>query len=98
MPEAGRHIISVSDVLPSPCEQLVAGVADDVAELLVDPQEAARDILVGDADSGVLEGAAEPLLALAQRVLSSLEVGDVDAGTEPFADFAVPGEDRHPAG
>ena len=79
-------------------EQFVAGVADDLAVLLVDAQEAAVGVLVGDADGGVLEGAAEPLLALAQRLLGPLEVGDVDAGPEPFDDvpFAVP--DGHAAG
>src|SRR4029077_1720959 len=44
-------------------------VAYDLAELLVDAQEAALDITVSDADPRVLERAAEPLLALAQRFL-----------------------------
>jgi len=45
-------------------EQLLAGVAHDLAELLVDAQEAALDITFGDAAPRVLERPAEPLLAL----------------------------------
>ncbi len=55
-------------------------------------------ILVGDADGGVLERSAEPLLALAHRLLGTLEVGDIDTSAEPFEDFAVPAEDGHAAG
>ena len=35
---------------------------------------------VDDADGGVLERAAEPLLALPQRLLGLPEVGDIGAG------------------
>src|SRR5262249_12798902 len=55
-------------------EQFITGVADDGAELLVDAQEAAGGVYVGDADSRVLERAAEPLFALAQGVLRSSPV------------------------
>jgi hypothetical protein len=55
----------VRDVLEGPLEQLLAGVADDGAELLVDAQEAARDVYLGDADRRILERPAKPLLALA---------------------------------
>src|SRR5262249_45609347 len=47
---------------------------DDLAELLVDAQEAALDITVSDADPGVLERAAESLLALPQGILCSSAV------------------------
>ena len=80
--EFGRQILGVRDVLERPLEQLVAGVADDLAVLLVDAEAAAVGILVGDADGGVLEGAAEPLLALAQRLLGPPVVGDVDAAAD----------------
>ena len=72
--EAGRQIIGMRDVLPGLLEQLLAGVADDLAELLVDAQEAALEITVGDADPRVLERAAEPLLALPQGILRSSAV------------------------
>src|SRR5258708_26304224 len=72
--EAGGQLIGVRDVLPGLLEQLLAGVAHDLAELLVDAQEAALDVTVGDADPGVLERAAEPLLALLQGVLRSSAV------------------------
>ena len=54
------------DVLEGPGEQLLAGVADDIAQPFVDAQEAAVGIAVRDTDSRVLKGAAESLLALAQ--------------------------------
>ncbi len=73
-------------------QQFLAGVADDGAELLVDAQEAARGVPVGDADRRVLERPAKPLLARAQRFLGLPEVGDVGAGPKPFGDvsFAIP--------
>ena len=75
---ARGQVVGVRDVMPGLFEQLLAGVADDGAELLVDAQEPALGVRVGDADRGVLERAAEPLLALAQRLLGPLAVGDVD--------------------
>src|SRR3954469_2569410 len=67
-------------------QQFLAGVADDGAELLVDAQETARGVPVGDADRRVLERPAKPLLARSQRFLDLPEVGDVGAGPEPFDD------------
>src|SRR5207302_10030343 len=55
--EAGGPIIGVRDVLPSLLQQLLGGVADDLAELRVDAQEAALEITVGDAAPRVLERA-----------------------------------------
>ena len=54
--------------------------------------------LVADADGGVLERAAEPLLALPQRLLGLPEVGDVGAGPEPFDDLARAVADGDAAG
>ena len=92
----------MSDVLPGHCEQLVAAVADDVAELLVDEQESAGEILVGDADGRVFERASEPLLALAQRLLGPFEVGDVDIAADDTNRLALRVEHntaarKHPA-
>jgi hypothetical protein len=61
-------------------QQFLAGVADDGAELLVDAQESARGVPVGDADRRVLERPAKPLLARAQRCFGPLSVGDVSGG------------------
>src|SRR5205823_8355049 len=72
--EAGGQIIGVRDVQPGLLEQLRAGVADDLAELLVDAEEAALDITVSDADGRVLERAAEPLLALPKGILRASAV------------------------
>ena len=71
-------------------QQFLGGVAEDGAELLVDAQEAARGVPVGDADRRVLERAAEPLLAVAQ-------VRDVGAGAEPFDDIPAGVADRYAA-
>src|SRR5262249_1125329 len=99
---AGWQVVGVRDVPDGPLEQLLAGVADDGAELLVDAQEAAPDAHVGDADRRVLEPPAEPLLALAQRFLGPLVIGDVDPAAHETNGLApgvahghAPGE--HPA-
>ena len=75
--EVGRQVIGVRDVRDGLADQLRAGVADDLAHLLVDAQEAALGVDVGNADGRVLERAAEPLLALAQRLLSPLPIADI---------------------
>src|SRR3989440_11684699 len=79
-------------VLDGPFQHFLTGVAENVAELLVDAQEAARGVPVGDADSRILERPAKPLLARAQRFLDLPEVGDVGAGPKPVGDvtFAIP--------
>ena len=60
----------MGDVLHGLLDQLVVGIADDRAVPLVDAQVAAGGgVDVGDADGRVLERAAEPLLALAHRLL-----------------------------
>ena len=56
----------MGDLLPCPGRASLARVANDLAELLVDAEEPAVEVLVGDADGRVLERPAEPLLALAQ--------------------------------
>src|SRR5438874_10898507 len=53
-------------------------------------QEAAVEMPVADADGGVLERAAEPLLAVAQ-------LRDVGAGAEPFDDNPAGVADRYTA-
>src|SRR5208337_3514053 len=58
-------------------DQLFGPVAEDRAELLVEAQETASEVLMGDADGRVLESAAEPLLALAKCLLGPLAVCDV---------------------
>src|SRR5258708_39870272 len=75
------------DLLAGPQEQLVARVAEDVTEFLVHAQETAVETPVADADGGVLERAAEPLLAVAQ-------LRDVGAGAEPFDDIPASVADR----
>src|SRR5689334_11447143 len=58
--------------------QFFARVTNDGAARLVDAKELAGGLQVRDADGGVFECAAESLLALTQRFLSPLAVGDVD--------------------
>src|SRR3954452_9264525 len=88
----------MGDARAGPLEQLVARVAEDGAELLVHAQEAAVEMPVADADGGVLERAAEPLLALPQRQLGLPEVGDIGAGPEPLDDPACAVADGGAAG
>ena len=67
----------MDDVLEGLLEQFLAGVADDGTIRPVDAEEAAGGVVVDDADGGVLEGAAEPLLAFAQRLLGPFPIADV---------------------
>ena len=60
-------ILRVGEIHPGPPEQLFTGVAEEVAELLIDARPSAVDPHVRDADGRVLERPAEPLLALAHR-------------------------------
>src|SRR5215472_10572366 len=70
--DGGRAIVGVSDIEKTQLHELLAGVTEDVAELLVDPKELALGVGVSHADSGLLESPAEELLAFAQ---SALEIG-----------------------
>src|SRR5207244_3660963 len=71
-----------------PLEQFRAGVADDSAELLVDAQEAARGVYVGDADRRILERPAKSLLTLAQRLFHLSATGDVEKPPDAATDTA----------
>src|SRR5439155_15141290 len=75
------------DVLKRLLKQFLASVADDTAKLLVNAQKATAGVCLGDADRGVHENAAEPLLAVAQ-------LRDVSAGAEPFDDIPASVADR----
>src|SRR5262249_56591796 len=96
--EAHLQVRGVGDVLEGLAEQLLTGVADDGAEFLVEAQQAPIELPVPDADPRVLERAAEPLLALAQRVLGPLALGDVDARAGEAERPAVGVSHHHPAG
>ena len=62
------NVLRVRNVLYGLLNQLFACVADDRAVLFVDAQEpAAGGVGVSDSHGRIFEGAAEPLLALAQR-------------------------------
>ncbi len=73
----GRQVFGLCEVLERLLDQLLARIADDLAEALVDAEQATVGILVGDADGGVLERAAEPRLALPERFLRPVAFGDV---------------------
>src|SRR4051812_50124045 len=73
----GIQLIRVDDVLQGLVQEFLTGVANDGAEFLVDAEETAGGGAVDDADGGVLERAAEPLLALPQRLLGLLLAGHV---------------------
>src|SRR5215467_3362423 len=81
--EVGLQVVRESNVLERPLRQLLPGVTDDVAQLLVDPQPAPLEPHMGDADGRLLEGGPEAFLALAQFLLGPFLLGDVaDRGLE----------------
>ena len=67
----------MGDVLEGLLEELLTGVADDIAELLVDAQPSAVEPDVRNPHRGLLEGRAEPIFSLSCRVLLALALGDV---------------------
>ena len=87
---ADREVIGMGDVLPPLAEQLRMLVADDVAECPVQQEEAAIEVLVDDADGGVLERAAEPRLALAQGRFGLPEFLQQGDGGRRIADDEAP--------
>ena len=87
---AHRDVIGMGDVLPPLAEQLRMLVADDVAERPVQQEEAAIEVLVDDADGGVLERAAEPRLALAQGRFGLPEFLQQGEGGRRIADDEAP--------
>ncbi len=68
----------MNDLLKGLANQFRAGIAEDFAQLLVGAQAAVLAVHVGNADSGILEGAAESLLTFPQFLLGLFEVVDVD--------------------
>ena len=70
--EVCLQVIGVSDVLEGQLQQFLARVADDGAELVVDPQPAAVDADVGDAHRRLVERGPADLLALAQGLVGAL--------------------------
>ena len=73
--EVGVEVVGVGDVLERQPHHLVVAVAHDVAELLVDPQPAAVQPDVGDADRRLLEGGPEPLLTFSTGLFSPFLFG-----------------------
>ena len=77
--DAGE-IVGVRQVLDAPPDDLLAGVAEDVALPLVDTKPSTLEIEVADADPGVLERPSEPLLTFPQGRLGTLPFLGVGAG------------------
>src|SRR5262249_35542703 len=73
----GGQVMGMRYIPDGLLQHFLPGVAENVAQLLVDAQEAARGVPVGDADRRVLERPAKPLLARAQRLVGALAFGDV---------------------
>ena len=84
--DAGE-IVGVRQVLDAPPEDLLAGVAEDVALPLVDAKPSALEIEMADANSGVLERPSEPLLTFPQGRLGTLPFLGV---VEGMVDWALP--------
>jgi hypothetical protein len=66
----------VGDVLEAAAQELLARVADDGAEAVVDPQPAAVETDVRHADGGVVERGPEHALAGAELIVRSAVTGD----------------------
>jgi hypothetical protein len=94
--EVGFEVLRVGDVLKRPGEQLVVRVADELAERVVHPQEAAVGANQRHADRGEAERAAELLLALAQRLRGTRAVAHVGDDTEHGLGAAVELEQARP--
>jgi hypothetical protein len=82
--QVARQVIRVSDVLEAHGEQFRLRVADQLAQALVDPQPAPVARNEGNTDRRLVDGSlqirfagAQPLLALAQRILVVLLDGDI---------------------
>src|SRR5688500_17434354 len=73
------------DRLHRPPEQLLARVAGDLAEAVVDPGEAARGVDFAEASRGLVDVSRKPPLALLERPLRLLGLGQI----EDHADEAV---------
>jgi hypothetical protein len=58
-------------------EEILLRVAEHLAQGAVDLDEAPVEVVEGHADGGVVERAAEELLALPERLLGPLPLGDV---------------------
>src|SRR4051812_1973625 len=78
----------MGDVLDRHAQQLLLGIAEDLAEAAVDAHKAAGDDFA-DAGSGQLEGLAKALLALAQRALGLSARGDVADGGNDAVEVAL---------
>lgn len=65
--------------------QFAGAKAEDVAQLGIDPQEAAFEVHQRDADGGLVEGAAKALFALAQCVFGELAARHVAHDAEHAA-------------
>jgi hypothetical protein len=77
VPQGGLEVVGIGDLLEGLLQQLLAGIAEDIAELVVDPQPPSVQRGVGDADSGLLEGNPETLLTLSKLLLRLLLLGEV---------------------
>src|SRR5262249_33211288 len=88
--EVAPEIVRVGDVAERLLRELLPAVAKEVAVLLVDAKVAALHVGVHDADAGVVEGAAVARLALAQRLLRRLALGDVAGERDDEGSVALP--------
>lgn len=88
----------MGDVLEPQAEQLLLRVAEHLAQRAVDLGKAPVEVVEGHADGGVVEGAAEEPLGLAQLPLCPLTLGDVHEGLHRPGVRALGVVDRRPGG
>src|SRR3989454_1769284 len=94
-------VLGMRDLPAREAQQLVLGIARHFAQAPVDPDKAPVHADVRDPRPRQLEGAPEPLLALAQRSRGALRLGDVLHHRDEVARLAAPAahqraRDSHP--
>src|SRR5207302_6106761 len=82
-------VVGMRDLSAREAQELVLGIAEDLAQAPVHPDKAAVHPDVGDPGARQLEGAPEALLALAQRRFRLLAAGDVDNRAHQAGDLAT---------
>ena len=97
-PQALRSFLRVDEVGERHLPKLALAVAEHPLQRAIRLDEAACDIVEGDAVRGMVERRSQQFLALGERPLGELAVGDVMPDTAVTAEGAVPVEHRFAAG
>src|SRR5437588_5873067 len=83
------EVLGMRDLSAREAQELVLGVAEDLAQAPVHPDKATVHPDMGDPGARQLEGAPEALLVFEQRRFRLLAAGDVDNRAHQAGDFAA---------